>query len=64
MLPPSAVADLMIDAYWSAGARTAADGQSVYSKPGGGTRVGEELVSPACTSSPTRRTPGSSARPS
>jgi predicted Zn-dependent protease len=46
VLPPSTVADLLIDAYWSAGARTAADGQSVYSRPGGGTRVGEELVRP------------------
>jgi predicted Zn-dependent protease len=46
VLPPSTVSDLLIDAYWSAGARTAADGQSVYSRPGGGTRVGEELVRP------------------
>ncbi len=46
VLPPSTVADLLIDAYWSAGARTAADGQSVFSRPGGGTRVGEELVRP------------------
>ena len=44
ILPPSTVADLMIDAYWSAGARTADDGQSVYSRPGGGTRIGEDLV--------------------
>jgi predicted Zn-dependent protease len=46
VLPPSTVADLLIEAYWSAGARTAADGQSVFSRPGGGTRVGEELVRP------------------
>jgi predicted Zn-dependent protease len=46
VLPPTTVADLLIEAYWSAGARTAADGQSVYSRPGGGTRVGEELVRP------------------
>ena len=45
VLPPSAVADLMIDAYWGAGARTAHDGQSVYSRPGGGTRIGDDLVS-------------------
>ncbi|MEO5653913.1 MAG: metallopeptidase TldD-related protein [Marmoricola sp.] len=44
ILPPSAVADLMIDLYWSAGARSAADGQSVFSKPGSGTRVGEQLA--------------------
>jgi predicted Zn-dependent protease len=43
ILPPSAVADLMLDAYWSAGALDAHEGQSVYSKPGGGTRVGDRL---------------------
>ena len=43
ILPPSAVADLMLDTYWSAGALDAHEGQSVYSKPGGGTRVGERL---------------------
>jgi predicted Zn-dependent protease len=49
VLPPSTVADLMIDAYWSAGARVAHDGQSVYSRPGGGTRIGESIVNPAVT---------------
>jgi len=44
ILPPSAVADLMIDAYWSAGALDAHEGQSVYSRPGGGTRVGDRLA--------------------
>ncbi|WP_055482201.1 metallopeptidase TldD-related protein [Sphaerimonospora mesophila] len=43
ILPPTAVADLMIYTYWSAGARDAADGRTVFSKPGGGTRVGERL---------------------
>ena len=43
ILPPAAVADLMIYAYWSASARQAHDGQSVFSQPGGGTRVGERL---------------------
>ncbi len=46
ILPPSAVADLMIDAYWYAGARDAFDGQSVYSRRGGGTRIGERLAAP------------------
>ena len=46
ILPPSAVADLMIDAYWYAGARDAFDGQSVYSKRGGGTRIGETMTAP------------------
>jgi predicted Zn-dependent protease len=43
ILPPTAVADLMLDAYWSSGALDAYEGQSVYSKAGGGTRVGERL---------------------
>jgi len=49
VLPPSAVADLMIDAYWSAGARVAHEGETVYSRPGGGTRIGEAVVAPAVT---------------
>ncbi len=44
ILPSSSVADLMIDAYWYAGARDAHDGQSVYSRRGGGTRVGERIA--------------------
>ncbi|WP_433338964.1 metallopeptidase TldD-related protein [Spirillospora sp. CA-294931] len=44
ILPPSAVADLMIYLYWSAGAQDAHDGRTVFSKPGGGTRVGEKLA--------------------
>jgi predicted Zn-dependent protease len=43
LLSPSAAADLMVELYWSADARTALDGQSVFSAPGGGTRVGEQL---------------------
>ncbi len=49
VLPPSAVADLMVDAYWSAGARVAHEGQSVYARPGGGTRIGESLTRPEVT---------------
>ena len=41
VLPPTAVSDMMVYAYWSAGARNADDGQTVFSKPGGGTRIGE-----------------------
>jgi predicted Zn-dependent protease len=43
VLPPAAVADLLIYLYWSAGAKDALDGRTVFSKPGGGTRVGERL---------------------
>ena len=34
----------MIDTYWSAGARVAHEGQSVFSRRGGGTRIGEQLA--------------------
>jgi predicted Zn-dependent protease len=49
ILPPTAVADLMIDAYWYAGARDAHDGQSVFSRRGGGTRIGEDVARPEVT---------------
>jgi predicted Zn-dependent protease len=49
ILPPSAVADLMIYAYWVAGARTAWEGQSVYSRRPTGTRIGEAVVRPEVT---------------
>jgi predicted Zn-dependent protease len=44
LLPPTAVSDLMIYLYWSAGARDAQDGRTVFSRPGGGTRVGDTLT--------------------
>lgn len=44
ILPPSAVADLMVDAYWSASARHALDGQSVYSTPEGTIRWEAQLA--------------------
>jgi predicted Zn-dependent protease len=44
VLPPTAVADLMIYLYWSLGARDAHDGRTVFSRPGGGTRTGERLT--------------------
>ncbi len=43
LLPPTAVADLLVYLYWQAGAKDAADGRTVFSKAGGGTRVGERL---------------------
>ncbi|MFC8229066.1 metallopeptidase TldD-related protein [Streptomyces sp. NPDC057287] len=43
LLPPTAVADLLIYQYWSAGARDATEGRTVFSRPGGGTRIGEKL---------------------
>jgi len=49
ILPSGALADLLIYMYWSAGARDAHDGRTVFSKPGGSTRVGESLSSLALT---------------
>lgn len=43
IMPPGAIADLMIYAYWTAGARAAEEGRSVYSAKDGGTRIGERL---------------------
>jgi len=44
LLPPTAVADLLIFAYISASARDSDEGRTVYSKPGGGSRIGERLA--------------------
>ena len=43
VLPPSAVADLMTYAFWSADARSAHEGRSVFGRKGGGTRIGDQL---------------------
>jgi predicted Zn-dependent protease len=43
ILPPSAVADLMIYAYWTGSARDADEGRNVYAAGSGGTRIGEQL---------------------
>ena len=43
VLPPTAVSDLMIYAYWTMSARDAHDGRTVFAKPGDGTRVGDVL---------------------
>jgi predicted Zn-dependent protease len=44
ILPPSAVADLMIYAYWTASARDAEEGRNVFAASAGGTRIGEQLA--------------------
>ncbi|NNJ06366.1 TldD/PmbA family protein [Streptomyces sp. PKU-MA01144] len=43
LLPPTAVADLLIYQLWSSSGRDAVEGRTVFSKPGGGTRIGERL---------------------
>ncbi|MFD7611775.1 metallopeptidase TldD-related protein [Streptomyces sp. NPDC059828] len=44
LLPPTAVADLLIYQMWSSAGRDAVEGRTVFSKPGGGTRLGESLT--------------------
>lgn len=44
LLTPSAVADLLIYSYWTSAARDAAEGRTVFSKPGGQTKIGEQLA--------------------
>ncbi|MDQ2749284.1 MAG: metallopeptidase TldD-related protein [Actinomycetota bacterium] len=43
ILPPSAMADLMIYSYWTGSARDAEEGRNVYSRPDGATSIGEQL---------------------
>ncbi|MFY9928731.1 MAG: metallopeptidase TldD-related protein [Streptosporangiaceae bacterium] len=63
LLPPTAVSDLLIYLYWSAGAKDAADGRTVFSKPGGGTRIGERLSSQPVTLSSDPYAPGMECAP-
>ena len=58
LLPPTAVSDLLIYMYWSAGAKEAAEGRTVFSRPGGGTRIGERLSSQPVTLSSDPRASG------
>ncbi|MFI8188247.1 metallopeptidase TldD-related protein [Streptomyces sp. NPDC085946] len=44
LLPPTAVADLLIYQMWSASGRDAVEGRTVFSRPGGGTRLGDTLA--------------------
>lgn len=43
VLPATSVADLIIDLYWALDARAAAEGQTVFSRAGGGTRLDDVL---------------------
>lgn len=47
VLPPTSVADLAIYLLWISAGLDAHDGQSVWSRPGGGTRVGERVTLPS-----------------
>jgi predicted Zn-dependent protease len=63
LLPPTAVADLLVYLYWSCGAKDAVDGRTVFSKPGGGTRVGDRLASLPVTLRSEPGAPGLQAAP-
>ncbi len=63
LLTPSATADLMIDLYWNSIARPAHEGRSVWSRPGGGTRVGELVGDPRFSLSSDPAMPGLEASP-
>jgi len=63
LLPPTAVSDLLTYLYWSAGAKEAAEGRTVFSKPGGGTRIGERLSPVPVTLSSDPRSPGLACAP-
>jgi predicted Zn-dependent protease len=57
------VSDLLVYMYWSAGAKEAAEGRTVFSKPGGGTRIGEQLSSQPVTLSSDPRAAGLQSTP-
>ncbi|HKE50903.1 MAG TPA: metallopeptidase TldD-related protein [Actinomycetes bacterium] len=65
LLPPAAVADLMIPLYWFAGGRDAEEGHTVFSRAGGGTRIGERLAELPVTlrSDPSATAPGLTCAP-
>jgi predicted Zn-dependent protease len=63
LLPPSAVADLMIYLYWTATAREAEEGRSVFSASGGKSRIGESLSRLGVTLSSNPDEPGMQAAP-
>jgi predicted Zn-dependent protease len=61
ILPPSAVADLMLDLVWSMDGRPAHEGRSAFAAPGGApsaTRVGERLTDLPLTLSSDPAAPG------
>ena len=43
VLPPAAVADMMVALVEATGGQQAEEGRTIFSKPGGGTRIGESL---------------------
>ncbi|HMS77694.1 metallopeptidase TldD-related protein [Gordonia sp. (in: high G+C Gram-positive bacteria)] len=63
LLPPSAVADLMLSLSWEMAGRGAQEGRTAMSAPGGGTRVGEKLTDLGLTLSSDPTAPGLECEP-
>jgi predicted Zn-dependent protease len=63
ILEPSATADMCLFGYFSASARAADEGRSVYSKTGGGNRIGEKLFGDGVTLASDPREPGMEVTP-
>jgi predicted Zn-dependent protease len=63
LLEPSAVADMVIYAYWTSEARDADEGRTVFSKPGGGNRIGEKMYPDGVTIHSDPKEPGLEAWP-
>lgn len=49
LLEPSAVTDMLVEAYWNSSARDADEGRSAFSQAGGGNRIGDRLAPEAVT---------------
>jgi predicted Zn-dependent protease len=63
LLPPTAVADLLLYAYFMSSGRDAFEGRTVFSAPGGGTKVGQRIAKAGVRVSSDPRRPGLAAIP-
>lgn len=63
IMEPSAAADMCLFGYFSASARAADEGRSVYSRSGGGNRIGEQLFGAGVTLESDPREPGMEVTP-
>ncbi|SHG65704.1 metallopeptidase TldD-related protein [Geodermatophilus nigrescens] len=63
VLPPSAVSDLMLYAYWTMEARDADEGRNVFARAGGGNRIGDRLAQLPLTLRSDPHAPGLEAAP-
>jgi predicted Zn-dependent protease len=63
VLPPSAVSDLMLYAYWTMEARDADEGRNVFARTGGGNRIGDRLAQLPLTLRSDPHAPGLEAAP-